>query len=76
MSLNKYEPDVYLRPCPFCGSHNIDPEGVATKTSADDDTIISGPACDDCSASTSVHPSKIVSFGNWNRRELSDSKIS
>lgn len=33
-----------LKPCPFCGSMNIDPEGWASTDRA-------GPACDDCSGS-------------------------
>lgn len=33
-----------LKPCPFCGSHSIDPEGWVS-------TERKGPACDDCGAS-------------------------
>lgn len=36
--------DIALKPCPFCGSKNIDPEGWAS-------TERSGPACDDCAGS-------------------------
>lgn len=34
-----------LKPCPFCGSKEIDPRGWASTDSA-------GPACDDCGAAT------------------------
>ena len=57
-----------LKNCPFCGSDEIDPEGVSSiKTEYKDktwsevtvDMCESRPACDSCGASTS---------GNWNTR--------
>jgi len=60
-----------LKPCPFCGSDNIDPEGVASfkpeyRTSdmnweedASKGTIQHRPACADCGATTEE---------NWNTR--------
>lgn len=38
-----------LKPCPFCGSTDIDPEGVLA--SKDGGENYSYPACNDCSAS-------------------------
>lgn len=62
-----------LAPCPFCGSSNIDPEGVASfkkeyrtqdMTWAKDSTpdrIENRPACSDCGATTD---------GDWNARAV------
>jgi hypothetical protein len=44
-----------LKPCPFCGSSNIDPAGWM------DGDGNAGPACDDCGASAE-------SVDAWNRR--------
>ena len=44
-----------LKPCPFCGSANIDPEGWSRNDG------VSGPACDDCGASAE-------SVAQWNKR--------
>ena len=48
------------RPCPFCGSVNIDPEGWAS-------LYDSGPACEDCGSSAQ-------SVEDWNKR-VSDSTV-
>lgn len=45
-----------LLPCPFCGSADIDPEGVLA--SKDGGKNYTYPACNDCSASCE----------NWNTR--------
>jgi hypothetical protein len=34
-----------MKPCPFCGSTNIDPEGWCTRDG------VTGPACNNCSSS-------------------------
>lgn len=44
-----------LKPCPFCGSPKIDPEGWLRGDG------VSGPACDDCGASAE-------SVARWNKR--------
>lgn len=38
-----------LKPCPFCGSNDIDPEGWMSLTAT-------GPACNNCSASANSIP--------------------
>jgi len=59
-----------LKPCPFCGSTDIDPEGVACFKpeykggsvgwdKATDDMIVHRPACNSCGATTD---------GDWNTR--------
>lgn len=51
-----------LKPCPFCGSKNIDPHGWASE-------YASGPACDDCGASAgSVSGSDEDNIAAWNTR--------
>lgn len=45
-----------LKPCPFCGSKNVDPAGWAS-------TDRSGPACDDCNGSADT-------VELWNARPL------
>lgn len=47
-----------LKPCPFCGSSNVDPEGWAALGTR---STRHGPACDDCGASAE-------SVAAWNRR--------
>jgi len=74
MSLNKHNPDDYLKPCPFCGSHDIDPAGVAW-LDEDGDGMHYGPACDDCGATTKHSGIADVDAGFWNRREPYTSKI-
>ncbi len=46
---------IKLKPCPFCGSVHIDPEGWLRNDG------ISGPACDNCGASAG-------SITLWNKR--------
>jgi len=59
-----------IKPCPFCGSTDIDPEGVACFKpeykggsvgwdKATDDMIVHRPACNSCGATTD---------GDWNTR--------
>lgn len=50
-----------LKPCPFCASINIDPEGWMSRDG--DGTPHTGPACDDCGASAD-------SIERWNNRPL------
>lgn len=69
--LNKHKPEIYLRPCPFCGSHDIDPTGVMRG-----EDYVCGPACDDCGATTEFIGDPATDAANWNRRELYDSKVS
>ena len=45
-----------LKPCPFCGSKNIDPRGWASTDDA-------GPGCDDCSGTA-----KTIEL--WNARPM------
>lgn len=52
--------DRALKPCPFCGSTNVDPEGWAA-TDADGNNLREGPCCDDCNASAD-------SVEAWNTR--------
>lgn len=52
--------DMKLKPCPFCGSTNVDPEGWSG-LNVDDHTPRKGPACDDCNASAD-------SVDQWNTR--------
>lgn len=47
----------FLKPCPFCGSKDIDPEGWASTDRA-------GPACD-CGGSADT-------VSDWNRRPEED----
>lgn len=52
-----------LKPCPFCGSLNIDPEGWASTESK-------GPACDECGASAGgplKPPEENIAL--WNSRQ-------
>ena len=53
---------VTLKPCPFCGSINIEPKGWKSFTA-------SGPACDDCGASAgSVSDNHADNVAAWNTR--------
>lgn len=52
--------EAVLKPCPFCGSPNVDPEGWAALDAQNVQT--SGPACDDCGASAQ-------SVERWNARQ-------
>jgi hypothetical protein len=52
-----------LKPCPFCGSNDIDPEGWASIDR-------SGPACSDCSASANSLSEWKPSRRSWRRRPL------
>lgn len=47
-----------LKPCPFCGSQTIDPEGWAS-------TARKGPACDECGSSADT-------VAEWNTRPEED----
>lgn len=51
-----------LKPCPFCGSRNIDPKGWVRNDG------VSGPACDDCVASAE-------SVEAWNRRAPAPAEV-
>jgi len=52
-----------LKPCPFCGSENIDARGWSSIGN------ISGPACDDCGASAGkVSKSNADNITAWNTR--------
>lgn len=56
---------VTLKPCPFCGSSNIDATGWAS-------TDAKGPACDDCGASAGqVSQSHADNIAAWNHRHQS-----
>jgi hypothetical protein len=48
-----------LKPCPFCGSTNVDPEGWMAKDM--NDIITRGPTCEDCDAAA-------ASVTAWNTR--------
>lgn len=51
-----------LKPCPFCGSENIEAAGWLSEAS-------SGPACDDCGGSAgSVSATPEQNIARWNRR--------
>lgn len=53
---------VELKPCPFCGSREIDPTGWASLDA-------SGPACDDCGASAGQISSDLAdNIKAWNTR--------
>lgn len=59
-----------LKPCPFCGSPNIDPKGWGS-------TQTSGPACDDCGASAgSSFKSEEENVEAWNRRHQEQEETS
>lgn len=52
-----------LKPCPFCGSENIDPKGWMTSGG------VAGPACDDCGASAGCATQTTEeNVQAWNRR--------
>lgn len=54
--------DDKLKPCPFCGSQNVDAAGWMSE-----DTT--GPACDDCGASSGlVSASASDNIAAWNTR--------
>ena len=54
---------VKLRPCPFCGSDKVDPEGWC---STKDNVVFNhGPACDECGGSAE-------DIARWNTRPLED----
>jgi hypothetical protein len=55
--------EVELKPCPFCGSANVDPEGWASLVS-------SGPACDDCGAGSphTIRSTLEENTAAWNDR--------
>jgi Lar family restriction alleviation protein len=56
---------IDLKPCPFCGCHDIDPEGWASTDS-------SGPACDNCGAGAGGVSSTLQeNIEHWNRRAAS-----
>lgn len=50
--------DHNLKPCPFCGSKNIDAQGWASTDSA-------GPACDDCGASSGTVGNTLQENIDW-----------
>lgn len=66
-----HEDENKLKPCPFCGSEDIDPEGIASfkeeyrnknlnwDEHANEETIEHKPACNVCGATTN---------GDWNKR--------
>lgn len=62
MTEQKEARSVELKPCPFCGSSNIDPHGWASTEST-------GPACDDCAAIAGrATASWEHNVAAWNRR--------
>ncbi|MES2783799.1 MAG: Lar family restriction alleviation protein [Pseudomonadota bacterium] len=52
-----------LKPCPFCGSTNVDAKGWASQNS-------NGPACDDCGASagSTLADTPEANIAAWNTR--------
>jgi Lar family restriction alleviation protein len=67
------QPDIpELKPCPFCGSKNIDAEGWAGKRNGEDDgELVYGPACDDCGAAAGeVGKTTEENIAAWNTRSL------
>lgn len=63
--MNKHNPAIPLLPCPFCGSEDIDPEGVMKGES-----YVTGPACDECGATTEFEGDPQKDAGRWNKRKL------
>lgn len=49
-----------LKPCPFCGSNDIDPNGCASQLS-EFGPLVTRPACDNCGATTDA---------SWNTRAV------
>lgn len=52
----------YLKPCPFCGDTDPDPEEVSYSKGNDPKTILHSPGCTKCGAT-------IETVELWNRRE-------
>ncbi len=54
--------ELKLLPCPFCGSDDIDPEGVFFYDGGDTAKPINAPACNKCSATSGK------TVDDWNNR--------
>ena len=58
--------NVFLKPCPFCGSANVNLNTEHSySTGGNDNNYV---MCENCGGTTRIFPSAILAVEAWNRR--------